>query len=485
MEHIDEAKQNMRLRNLPTKGQEKTKLESKEKTSLVDSQSPPERSANIDIIMIYLTYGIYLFHLCILYIPSIELYIPYHKMSDASMSADNTFTVISLSYISPALSGFIDAWNPFSGISPDDILGLFIGFMHAWNIPMFFYLAGRNAYSALFKRSMTQFRKERIHRLIVPTLSLALVTQLPFHLSYLAPRDAPPEESFWEYAKYFYKLPACIHHAWFLFYLFIYSQVFTHLFIALHPAHPNTWSDWFVSKVNWFLGGPIRLALFPGMLIGVLETGHNLFPYDQMINEKIAWMLKSFPFFPYMSIFLLGYATAAADQHIRQDSMLWSWTCFTSGAVLCILYGPMSVFLTGTVKAVSLGFTRGIGLWLFCNGCIALAREKCVAQDWHNEYRKMAMPFYMIHHQVIIAVGACALWIPFLRTLPVMLVLTSFLSIALSKFIIKSGSLCYFFGVRPYTGSSLPGKKFGGFGPVLVLSCLFIPFQLLLAYDVL
>ena len=92
-------------------------------------------------------------------------------------------------------------------------------------------------------------------------------------------------------------------------------------------------------------------------------------------------------------------------------------------------------------------------------------------KEWHSLFRRMAMPFYLIHVQVLVVVASGALWVPYLRALPVMLVIaslvTGFLAYLISE---KIGQLRYFFGLPPPKGSSLPGKTLRGFVPTLVLS---------------
>ena len=341
---------------------------------------------------------------------------------------------------------------------------------------------------------------------------MSAVLQFPYSLAFFAPRDPPLIGSYLEYVRWIFRCVG-VRQAWFLLYLFIFAQMFTNWFRAFHPAHTKTevtkssccsstvrtcedkppncateyFSFWdivfntaavtpkeFVTAVMWTIGGPFRLALLPGVFIGVLFTVHNLIPFVfERVNPfpEYAWIIQFFPFLPYMAFFLLGYATRAADKQIRQDSNVWSRTCILTGTVLCIvdvlLYGgPAS-----SLRCVATGFLRGIGSWLFLMGSTTWARKTFTSpQDWHSRYRKMAMPFYLTHQQINVMLGAGAMWIPYLRTLPVMLIITSFLSITASYFITKSGSLRYFFGLPAPQGSCLPGKQLRGFLPVLVLS---------------
>ena len=83
--------------------------------------------------------------------------------------------------------------------------------------------------------------------------------------------------------------------------------------------------------------------------------------------------------------------------------------------------------------------------------------------------REMAMPFYMVHQQVLVAYLAGALWVPYLRSLPITIVLGTILTTLVSFLITKSGPLRYFFGLPPPKKSFLPGKLLRGFVPTLIM----------------
>ena len=85
------------------------------------------------------------------------------------------------------------------------------------------------------------------------------------------------------------------------------------------------------------------------------------------------------------------------------------------------------------------------------------------------------MPFYLVHVQVLVVFASGAWWVPYLRTLPVALLITSLLSGSLAYLIAeKCGQLRYFFGLPPSKGSCLPGETLRGFLPTLVLSVLVV-----------
>ena len=462
---------------------------------VLQKEKPPSRRADIDVIIIFLTYGIYLFHLSVIYFPANRIPHSNKYPNLTSISRDTSE-------------------DPFTIINPSYILEWFAGFMYGWNMPMFFYLSGHNAYSALFRRSEIQFRDERVHRLLVPCLFFVIVGQLPYSVSYFSPRYPPLAISYWDYLKNFYA-NFDLQAAWFLWYLFFFFQFMTYWFTVFHPAHntsdsteivccgsttcccsvrplncltrffcclhfllqPSKSPEEFKLAVSKLLGGPYKLALVPAILLALFEVLHNLTPYLTIVRLKFFAVFFQFTTtFSYLLIFVLGYATAAADPLIRQTNKVWAWSCFVSGMVLCTLFGVVAVLDTnpiqyGTDMGVLGGLTRGSGQWLFIIGAVSLAREKySEPRDWHRTLREMALPFYLVHQWVINPVTSGALWVPYLRSFPVVLVITTVPTVALAYLITKSGSLRYFFGLPPPKGSILPGKRLRGFVPVLILA---------------
>ena len=121
------------------------------------------------------------------------------------------------------------------------------------------------------------------------------------------------------------------------------------------------------------------------------------------------------------------------------------------------------------------GLCRGLGEWLFIIGSVALAREKfTTSNDTMKMLRELAMPFYLIHEQVLVAYMAGALWVPYLRSLPISVIIVTLITTIISFLITKSGPLRYFFGLAPPKDSFLPGKTLRGFVPTLIMTSLVI-----------
>ena len=125
-----------------------------ENENVVKSPKKSSRRPDIDIIRIGLTWGILMYHTVIIYAP----YTSYYVKIIPEMPAQ-----------------------------PWHLLALwFIVSMNAWNMPMFFFLSGISAFFGLKKRSENQFIQERLHRLFIPALFLALTASFPISTNILA-----------------------------------------------------------------------------------------------------------------------------------------------------------------------------------------------------------------------------------------------------------------------------------------------------------
>ena len=154
-----------------------------------DENSSRLRLPGIDLIRISLTWLILLAHTCLAY------------------SGSNSYYVNARQPESEVLLAMLDAFG---------------GFGDLWLMSMFFFLSGLSAYHALFRRSEMEFRKERVHRLLVPWLLLVLTNGL-YSCAFFAP-PGNPDEPFLSFLMLLYIAPNA-GQGWFLLHLFLYSQV--------------------------------------------------------------------------------------------------------------------------------------------------------------------------------------------------------------------------------------------------------------------
>ena len=151
------------------------------------------RLPGIDIIRVTLTWGILLYHTTLAYSSTKHWYAYGAALSHSSNK---------VLYYLP------DTWTDF---------------MDVWQMPMFFFLSGVSSYHALQRRSEREFRKERVHRLLVPWLVLVL-TNGAYSIIYFAPSPPPASTTLSAFLMSTYVLPIT-NQGWFLLHLFLYSQV--------------------------------------------------------------------------------------------------------------------------------------------------------------------------------------------------------------------------------------------------------------------
>ena len=154
------------------------------------------------------------------------------------------------------------------------------------------------------------------------------------------------------------------------------------------------------------------------------------------------------------------------------------WWYFVSGFVLLLGYVGITTFgvlLDPILKYVLTSIFRGYGEWMFMIGLYAINRS-----IWTENYniiktlREMAMPFYLLHQQILILLAIGTLRIPSLGSFFVTLTLSTLMTAFVAFVIVKSpGPIRYFFGL-PSKNKFIPGGKLSGFGPYIALCAVVI-----------
>ena len=312
--------------------------------------------------------------------------------------------------------------------------------------------------------------------------------------------------------------PPLPSQAWFLLPLFYHSQMFAHIFTLWHPKQSQTTSDGIpccgrsiccsrpfscvvkvfsciscfgkpastsaelvVSTVSW-LGSWLKLGCLPGIVFGFFETafaalaGLRLLPIDMYYG-----LLYNFfdPAYPLMIFF--GYTITAADDFLKPCLVKGRWIYLSSGVLIVTFCAYCVALLLPLMMRhiyflVLVMFLRGFSKWLIIIGIYGVTRNSIrVSHPWLDYLRVIAMPFYLVHMQVQWAVLSGILWVPYLGSFPVALILCTIGSGLIAHVISKLTNFRYFFGLKPSTNSFLPGKRLRGFIPVLCLAVIVFP----------
>lgn len=117
---------------------------------------------------------------------------------------------------------------------------------------------------------------------------------------------------------------------------------------------------------------------------------------------------------------------------------------------------------------------RGTSEWMFIIGVYGVTRELVTTSwPWLSVLSELAMPFYLTHQQVLVPIVVAVSEYEYLRSFPVVLILSTIGTLLVSWGITKAGPLRYFFGLSTRS-SVIPGKFMNGFAPTLVMSILFV-----------
>ena len=188
----------------------------------------------------------------------------------------------------------------------------------------------------------------------------------------------------------------------------------------------------------------------------------------------------------FISVYFLGYAITSGDSSVFADILKkCRWWYLIIGTFFCliiyvavVLLGPSMLFVNFYPEMTAHIVTcilRGAGEWMFILGLYAVSRS-IFTRNFRilKTLREMAMPFYLLHQQVLIALVSGTLWIPYLGSFIVTIISSTIFTCALAFLIAKSpGPVRYFFGL-PSNHWLIPGETLNGFVPLIVLCVLLL-----------
>lgn len=317
--------------------------------------------------------------------------------------------------------------------------------------------------------------------------------------------------------KYFYPSP---QQAWFCIYLFVYSQLLAFSFANWHTKHgddgpeqptccgrtygglcgflkkpfslisqvlccmcicfmPSSNPRQFTDTTKKLLMGPIRLFAIPGTYLTVVELSLRwTFPDGQF--HAFSFLSDWCNNFHFIGMFFLGYAITSGDETgFGEILRKGRWWYFTLGFILLLAFVTMTIlgdfFVDSITKYALSCIFRGYGEWMFMIGLYAINRS-----TWTRNFtiiktlREMAMPFYLLHQQILVVLLIGTFRIPSLGSFFVTTIVCTLITCIAAFLIAKSpGPIRYFFGL-PSKSKIIPGKRLSGFVPFIALSAFVI-----------
>jgi glucan biosynthesis protein C len=289
------------------------------------------------------------------------------------------------------------------------------GFMYPFTMPLFFLVAGIGSWLALRRRSGRQYLVERIGRLLIPFIvGSAVLTPIAFYF------EARHMGWFTGSVLDWLGKPGTIlallvssrpvtpgpllfgtvgAHLWFVGYLFSYSLLGLPLFVWLKQRAGRRFLDW-IGRLGEKRGGLLWFAL-PMVVMRLILQPH--FP------ETRDWSDFAFTGLFFVAGFVL-WADGRLQQAIKRDGRLFLLVGIASYAVLLPAAARGVVLdwmeIPGTAGFVLFWSAFSLGSW--CWSIFLLWRAMCDL-DYETRglryWRRAAMPFYVLHHPVVVVIA--------------------------------------------------------------------------------
>lgn len=308
-----------------------------------------------------------------------------------------------------------------------------ISFAALWGMPLMMLIAGIAIWYSLRKRTVAEFLRDRVRRLLIPFIvSLPLFVPPQVYFGLLG--DPAYRESYLHFFPRFFEVQFAwsfplfiegaspeeffgISHLWFLLYLFVYTLLLLPLFLHLkRPAGGRSLERLarFVARPGaiFLLGIPVglievafrseppsgwnRFVWVPIIVYGFLVGRDRRFDQTLQANRKSALLLGVATFLVYAGGFAALHEWGGVDP----------WTDFGAGALL-------------------VRFVKGVSAWVWLvailgwAGHLSRSRSGEEARTAHpsrsrwdslldrfGEYAKGAqLPFYVLHYLPIVVIG--------------------------------------------------------------------------------
>jgi len=284
---------------------------------------------------------------------------------------------------------------------------LFIIFFAPWGMPLFFFLSGAGTTLALRRRTGRQYAVERVRRLLIPFVVGSLVlTPIQLYVQWLHQTQTgvftgTPWEFFLsrqvEFGPKWFGWVG--YHLWFLGFLFAFSLIALPLFLWLKRGAGQRIVDW-LARLSERRGA---LLLFVIPLVVIQLVLHPRFP-DYQDWTDFVYML---------TVFVYGYILYTDERFLA--AVRREWPIALTGVVLTSLFiivgaakGPILGWMdaAGTPGFYVFWTVYGINTWCWALFILYVGmRHLDFTNRWLERGREMILPFYLLHHPVIIAMA--------------------------------------------------------------------------------
>jgi peptidoglycan/LPS O-acetylase OafA/YrhL len=281
---------------------------------------------------------------------------------------------------------------------------LFDRIIELWGMPLFFVISAVGIYYSLNQRKNGQFLAERFKRLFIPLI---------FGIFVLSPPQVYIERithgqftgSFWQFLPHYFdgwygfggNFAWTGLHLWFLFLLLLFSVLLLPLLRYLKQANS---AAIVLQKLPWLQG---ELFLVVAVVCtGIIEALVNLQPDGLLAMRNMGgWS----PLTYLVGFFLCGYLLALNPKALSSFERNRVSTLLL-GVCTALLYLILVEGYGYSSYSIPFSFLRALNAWLWLATLLGFARRYLnVHTPLLAEANQAQLPFYILHHPVIIIVA--------------------------------------------------------------------------------
>jgi len=271
---------------------------------------------------------------------------------------------------------------------------------------MFMVLAGASTYYSLKSRSVGQYARERVLRLLAPFLFGVLIIIMPqAYYELLFRNKLPCSNAFDCFILYIVTLPQrfadfSFYHLWFLIVLFVFSLVCLPLFLDLFKKGKSP-----LAMLSARINSPVILLLL--LVVSMALVNSVMYPGVFLGSRDFGgWCLVA-----HFLFFISGYVIFSnpdADGMLRK----LSWYAAAGAVIAGVALIPLIGFLLnwkasyGAAGYFAAQFVLALLSWCLMICIINPCRRFLNCRNGFLAYASEAvLPFYILHQTVIIVVG--------------------------------------------------------------------------------
>ena len=289
------------------------------------------------------------------------------------------------------------------------LVTIFIIFFAPWGIPMFYFLSGAGSWFALRRRTGRQYAVERVQRLLIPFIVGSLLFSLiQLYIQWLHQSQTGAfVGTLWEFflGRRVGLEPRLFGwvglHLWFLGFLFAFSLIALPLFLWFKRDAGQRSIKW-LARLGQRRGG---LLLFVIPMVVIQFVLRPYFPADQGWTDFI-YML---------TFFIYGYILYADERFapaVRRDWPFMLAMGLLSTLSILVGFGvAIGVVVEWMSSPGTPGFYLFWSVWSINSWCWTLfmlyigMRYLDFTSKWLVYGRESIMPFYLLHHPVIVGIA--------------------------------------------------------------------------------